>query len=444
MNVRSPKSPIASASDVDTLAYQAGFGNEFESEAVPGSLPLGQNSPQRPPFDLCSELISGATFVAPRAQNRRSYVFRLRPSTVYGEFKEIDAKTFRSPPFSQPPAPNAYRWKPLPLPQGPMDFVDSMFTICGNGSPDTQAGMAVHVYGATRSMENRVFANSDGEMLILPEIGRLRLFTEFGLLHVKPGEIALIPRGIKFRVELRDAAARGFVCENFGASFRLPELGVIGSFGLANSVDFLAPVAAYEERETPTEFVQKYFGRLWATELRFSPLDVVAWRGNLTPCKYDLYKFVAYGSLTVDHADPSINTVLTSPGDPAMGANVDFTAVTPRWQVENSFPRAGFHRNCACEFSTILTGGNGVLETGQCHINNSWVPHGPEPAMLDLGRKKTLKPEWQDAALFILLESRYPLQVSDAALNAPERLSELSKRFADYDRRRDTLGSRSD
>jgi homogentisate 1,2-dioxygenase len=441
MNIEARNLKNLSGSEVESLEYQTGFGNEFASEAVAGALPLDQNSPQIPPFSLYSELVSGSTFSAPRALNRRSYLFRIRPSTLHGEFREIDAKTFVTPPFSRLPSPDAYRWRAFALPNGPVDFLDSMLTLCGNGSPMLQQGMSMHIYRATKSMDDRVFANSDGEMLIMPETGAVSIFTEFGLIEVKPGEVALIPKGVKFRVDLLEESARGYVCENYGAMFRLPELGIIGSYGLANAMDFKAPVAAFEDKEAPTQFVHKYCGRMWAVDMGFSLLDVVAWRGTLTPCKYDLRRFVAMGSLTVDHPDPSLFTVLTSPSDPVAGPNADFLAVTPKWSVsERSLRVAGFHRNTVVEFSGILNGG-GVLQSGGAHINNNWVPHGPEPAVLDAGRNAKLAPERSDDGIKFLVETRFPLQVADAALAAPERLTDLSVRFAGYGARRDSLPS---
>ena len=434
MNVQTKNLAALASNVLDTLEYQSGFGNEFETEARAGALPAGQNSPQRPPMGLYSELVSGSTFSSPRALNRRSYLYRLRPSTLPGEFRQIAEKGFLTPPFSRAPSPDAYRWAAFSLPAEPVDFIDGMITLCGNGSPMQQQGMAMHIYRATASMEDRVFGNADGEMLILPELGGLRIFTEFGVLEVKPGDLALIPKGVKFRVDLVGPQARGYICENFGASFRLPELGIVGSNGLANAIDFRAPVAAFEDKQTPTQLIQKFAGRLWATELDHSPLDVVAWRGSLTPYKYDLYRFVALGSLTVDHPDPSLFTALTSPSDPIAGPNADFLVVTPRWSVaEHSMRLAGFHRNCVVEFSGILEGG-GVLQSGGAHINNNWVPHGPEPAALEGARAAELKPERTDDGIKFLIETRFPLQVTEIAYDAPERMKGLAARFGGYSR----------
>ena len=297
-----------------SLSYLAGFGNELQSEAIPGTLPQGQNSPQTPPRGLYTEQLSGSPFTAPRAQNRRSWLYRIRPSAMHKPFRQLENGLVRTAPCAEAaPSPNRLRWNPLPYPGTPADFIDGLVTIGTNGDASARSGIGVHAYRATRPMADRVFYDADGELLIVPQDGRLLLVTEFGRIDAAPGEIAVVPRGVKFRAELPDGRARGYVCENYGALFRLPELGPIGANGLANPRDFLAPAAAYEERETPCQLVAKFEGNLWATELSHSPLDVVAWHGNYTPYKYDLTRFNTIGTISYDHPDPSIFTVLTSP-----------------------------------------------------------------------------------------------------------------------------------
>jgi homogentisate 1,2-dioxygenase len=411
--------------DDSGLTYQIGFGNELASEAEPGALPHGRNSPQRPALGLVSELISGTTFTAPRSLNRRTYVFRAMPSVVHGRYRPVETKTFATPPFSQP-NPNQMRWDPFKMPAGEQDFLDGILTICGNGSPAAQSGTALHIYRVTVPMTDRFFLDADGELLILPDTGTLLVSTELGRLRVGPGELALIPRGVKFRVELPDGPSRGFVCENYGLPFRLPELGLIGSNGLANAVDFHVPDAWYEIEDKPCTLVQKFCGAFWEASLGHSPLDVVAWRGNHVPAKFNMFDFVALGTATVDHPDPSIFCALSSPSDPVLGGNADFMVLPPRWAVaEDTFRPPGFHRNCVAEYLGIITGiheGKAAAEfrPGGASLHNNWAAHGPDVETFELARSVELPPRKIEDSLVFMIESRHPLQVTDAALSAPE------------------------
>src|SRR5690606_34388683 len=227
--------------------YMSGFGNSFESEALPGTLPVGRNSPQRVAHGLYAEQLSGTAFTAPRSENRRSWLYRIRPAAMHGPFAPFAQPRLHNDFGDGPVTPDQLRWDPLPMPALPTDFVEGLFTMAGNGSPAAMTGVAIHLYAANRSMDGRFFYDADGELLVVPQQGRLRIATELGVLEVEPQEIALIPRGIRFRVELPDGEARGYVCENFGAHLRLPDLGPIGSNGLANARDFLFPEAAYED-----------------------------------------------------------------------------------------------------------------------------------------------------------------------------------------------------
>ena len=298
------------------LSYQSGFGNEFATEAVPGALPVGQNAPQKHPLGLYTEQFSGTPFTAPRAVNRRTWTYRIRPSVTHRPYEEIPARLIRSGPFLEvPTTPNQLRWDPLPIPTERTDFVDGIVTLGGNGDPAMQTGLAIHLYAANASMEDRFFYTADGELLIVPQLGALRFHTELGILEVKPGEICVIPRGVKFRVVLEEKQARGYICENYGLPFRLPELGPIGANGLANPRDFKAPVAAYEDRDGEFHITAKFLGRLWSAFIDHSPLDVVAWHGNYAPYKYDLALFNCINTVSFDHPDPSIYTVLSAPSD---------------------------------------------------------------------------------------------------------------------------------
>src|ERR1700678_677291 len=289
------------------VEYQSGFGNEFASEAVPGALPQGRNWPQRAPLGLYAEQLSGAAFTQPRRANTRPWMYRILPSAKHPAFSRIGNGALRGTPFDEvEPDPNRYRWSALPMPSGAADFVDGLYTVAGNGDIASRAGMAVHQYAASNSMTDSYFVGADGELLFVPDRGPVALRTELGPLVVSPGKIAVVPRGMRFRVELPAGPVRGYLCENFGAPFTLPERGPIGSNGLANERDFLTPAAAYEDRAQAVQVVQKFGGNLWAADYDHSPLDVVGWHGSYVPYKYDTANFMVIGTISFDHPDPSI------------------------------------------------------------------------------------------------------------------------------------------
>jgi len=319
--------------------YQSGFANEFATEALPGALPEGRNSPQRVAYGLYAEQLSGTAFTAPRGHNRRSWLYRIRPAAVHKPFTRLPSERIVANFADVPPTPpDQLRWDPLPMPTEPTDFVDGWVTMAGNGAAESMSGCAIHVYAANRSMSGRFFYNADGELLIVPQQGRLEIATELGRLDVQPFEIAVIPRGVRFAVNLPDGEARGYICENFGALLRLPDLGPIGSNGLANPRDFLTPHAAYEDREGNFELVAKMNGNLWRADIGHSPLDVVAWHGNYAPYKYDLRRFNTIGSISFDHPDPSIFLVLQSQSDTPGVDAIDFVIFPPRWlAAEDTF-----------------------------------------------------------------------------------------------------------
>jgi homogentisate 1,2-dioxygenase len=413
------------------IRYQAGFGNTFSSEAVKGALPVGRNSPQRPPKGLYAEVLSGTAFTAPRAENLSTWLYKLRPSAMHGPYRRIKDGLLRSGPFDEVETPpNRLRWNPLPLPKKPTDFVDGLATLAGSGSPTGQAGVAVHIYRANRSMKARYFWNADGELMFVPQQGSLLLFTELGKLQVSPGEVAVVPRGMKFSVEL-GGPSRGYLCENYGAPFRLPELGPIGSQGLAQPRDFQAPVAAFEDAGK-CDVIAKFMGGLWASEFAHSPLDVVAWHGRYTPYKYDLARFMAINTVSFDHADPSIFTVLTSPSGQPGVANCDFVIFPPRWQVaEDTFRPPWFHRNVMSELMGLVHGqydakAEGFLPGG-VSIHNSMSAHGPDAATFEKASSAELKPHKIEDTLAFMWESRHVFRPTPFAMSAPE----LQK---DYDR----------
>jgi homogentisate 1,2-dioxygenase len=424
MRVRARRAVQAGAKT--RLRYQSGFGNTFSSEALKGALPLGQNSPQRAPHGLFAEVLSGSAFTAPRAENLSVWMYRKRPSAMHGTYQRIASGSLASGPFDgEQSSPNRLRWDPLPMPQKKCDFVEGLWTIAGSGAPAAQSGLAVHLYRANRSMHGRFFSNADGELMFVPQQGALALETELGKLDVSPGEIAVVPRGMKFRVTLASGAVRGYLCENYGAPFRLPELGPIGSQGLAQKRDFLAPLAAYEERSTRCRLVTKFLGGLWAAELSHSPLDVVAWHGNYVPYKYDLARFLAINTVSFDHVDPSIFTVLTSPSGQPGVANCDFVIFPPRWMVaEHTFRPPWFHRNVMSELMGLVHGVHdskaGGFLPGGVSIHNCMQAHGPDLPTYEKASAEELRPRKFENALAFMWESRWVYRPTRAALASPQ------------------------
>ena len=473
------------------LKYQTGFGNEFSTEAVGGTLPIGQNSPQKAPLGLYAEQFSGTAFTAPRGANKRTWTYRIRPGVLHRPFRLLGAKAltnvratdtgdanallFRSSPFDEVvTTPNQLRWDPLPIRDELTDFIDGITTIAGNGDLFAQVGMAVHIYACNEGMGERYFYNADGEMLIVPEMGGLTIFTELGVIGVGPGEVAVIPRGLKFRVEIAEEnstnstqppdvstaqsaaatppqtggelrenhpvgetpppllrkegnqnAARGYICENYGQQFRLPELGPIGANGLANSRDFETPVAWYEDVEGEFELVAKFGGNLWSCEIDHSPLDVVAWHGNYVPYKYDLRRFNTIGSISFDHPDPSISTVLTSPSDLAGTANCDFVIFPDRWLVaENTFRPPWYHRNVMSEYMGLIYGAYDAKEAGFVpgggSLHNQMSAHGPDLDAFEKASNAELKPQKLEGTMAFMFESRYIIRPTKFAMETSQ------------------------
>jgi homogentisate 1,2-dioxygenase len=433
LKTEASQAQVPSQGQQQGLSYHPGFGNHFSTEALPGALPEGRNSPQKHPLGLYTEVLSGTAFTAPRAENQSAWLYKLRPSAMHGPYRPLPAGLLRSGPFDEADVPpNRLRWNPLPPPAKPADFVDGLATLAGSGDPASQAGIAVHLYRANRSMTERVFWNADGELMFVPQEGALQLFTELGRLDVAPGEIAVVPRGVKFKVEISDEkAVRGYVCENYGPAFRLPELGPLGSQGLAQPRDFLSPVAAFEDTGK-CQVVAKYLGKLWTSTFAHSPLDVVAWHGTYAPYKYDLAKFMVINTVSHDHPDPSIFTVLTSPSGQTGVANCDFVIFPPRWLVaEGTFRPPWFHRNVMSELMGLIHGvydakAEGFLPGG-VSIHNCMTAHGPDLATFEKASAAELKPHKIENALAFMWESRYVFRPTKWALG----LKELQK---DYDR----------
>jgi homogentisate 1,2-dioxygenase len=425
-------------------AYMSGFGNSFATEAIPGALPVGRNSPQRCAYGLYAEQLSGSPFTAPRGANQRSWLYRIRPTVRHhGRFQPVDAGNWRTAPChgeSELPI-GQLRWGPTPYPDRPVNFFEGLATMTTAGDVNAQAGMAAHVYVATRSMTDEYLFNADGEMLIVPQEGGLRLRTELGVIDVTPGEIAVIPRGVILSVDLPDGRARGYVCENYGGAFTLPERGPIGANCLANQRDFLAPVAAYEDKEVAGSIFVKWCGRLYRSPIPHSPLDVVAWHGNYAPYKYDLRHFSPVSAVSFDHPDPSIYTVLTAPSDTPGTANIDFVIFPERWAVaENTFRPPWYHRNIMSEFMGLVYGQydakpHGFVPGGMS-LHNCMLPHGPDNDAFEHASFSELRPVKLTNTMAFMFETRFPQHLTRFASHHPGRQDDyadcwsgLKKRF---------------
>ena len=419
-----------------SLRYMSGFGNSFETEALPGALPVGRNSPQKCPYGLYAEQISGTAFTAPHGENQRSWVYRIRPSVKHsGRYEQIDKGLLRSAPAAREESTlpvGQLRWGPVPLPDTPQTFVEGLRTMTTAGDSDTRAGMAAHLALVTKSMEREYFFNADGEMLFVAQEKSLRLATEFGVIEIEPGEICVIPRGIIFRVELINGSARAYICENYGGAFTLPPRGPIGANCLANARDFLSPVAAYEDREEDATLYLKWGGELYRTKIGQSPLDIVAWHGNYAPYKYDLRRFATIGSISFDHPDPSIFTVLTAPSESPGTANVDFVIFPERWLVmENTFRPPWYHRNIMSEFMGLIYGVYDAkpegFVPGGISLHNCMLPHGPDDTAFEHATQNELKPVKLTGTMAFMFETRYPQRLTKFA----SELSTLDKTYID-------------
>ncbi len=408
--------------------YLSGFGNGFESEAIPGALPIGRNSPQRCAYGLYAEQLSGSPFTAPRMSNERAWLYRIRPTVRHwGRFRKVDSRFWRSAPDLEWETPiGPMRWSPVGIPDTPQSLIDgAVATITSGGDVASHAGSANHIYLITRSMVDEYFYNGDGEMLFVPQQGPLRFWTEFGIIDTAPGEIVVIPRGVKMRVELLDGPARGYICENYGGTFTLPERGPIGANCLANPRDFLTPVAAFEQRDVPCRMYVKWGGSLWATDLEHSPLDVVAWHGNYAPYKYDLTRFAPVGPLLFDHADPSIFTTLTAPSETPGTANVDFVVFPDRWLVaEDTFRPPWYHMNIMSEFMGLIYGVYDAkpqgFAPGGFSLHNCMLPHGPDAEAFAGASTAELQPVKLTGTMAFMFETRFPQRVSYYAAHLPE------------------------
>jgi len=407
--------------------YQSGFGNEFATEAVPGTLPVGRNSPQVVAHGLYAEQLSGTAFTAPRHENRRSWLYRIRPAAMHGEFVALPDRAFHNRFDDQPATPNQLRWSPMRMPASGTDWLDGLFTMAGNGGPAEHTGVGIHTYAANKDMAGRYFYDADAELLFMPQEGRLHIATEMGVLELEPQEIGVVPRGVRFRLSLPDGSARGYVLENFGELMRLPGLGPIGSNGLANARDFLTPEAAFEDIEGSFSLIAKFHGRLWQAPIGHSPLDVVGWHGNYAPYKFDLRRFNTIGSISYDHPDPSIFTVLTSPSGVPGTANLDLAIFPPRWLVaQDTFRPPWFHRNVASEFMGLIAGvydakAEGFVPGGSS-LHNCMSGHGPDAATFEKASKADLaKPDVIKDTMAFMFETRAVIRPTAQAMASSAR-----------------------
>ena len=404
--------------------YASGFASYFEMEAIEGALPKGKNAPQKPPLGLYAEQLSGTAFTRPRSQNFRSWLYRIRPSVSQGKFSHLPMKLFTSPPFGsqEPLSPNQMRWDPLPIPEEKLDFIDGCVSWLGIGSPQSFTGGCIHLYALTKGMENRFFYNCDAEMLLVPQEGSLSVSTELGRLELEPGYIASIPRGLKFQVNPKGKFARGYVLENFGQAFQLPELGPIGANGLANPRDFEYPSAEFFDTSGDFQIICKYQGHMWLSYQHHHPLDVVAWHGNYAPYRYDLRLFNTIGSISFDHPDPSIFTVLTSQTDSPGVANIDFVIFPERWMVaEDTFRPPYYHRNIMSEYMGLIYGSYdakpGGFVPGGGSLHNCMAPHGPDQEAFQHASEVKLQPEHYQDTLAFMFESKLVWQPTRFALD---------------------------
>ncbi|XP_012284816.1 homogentisate 1,2-dioxygenase [Orussus abietinus] len=411
----------------DDLKYLTGFGCEFasEDERCPGALPVGQNNPQKCPYGLYAEQLSGTAFTAPRAENRRSWLYRIKPSVCHEPFEKLNLENSHlSHDWDKiEPNPNQLRWKAFDVPtrQDPeVDFLEGLHTICGTGNPRLRHGIAIHVYLCNASMKDKAFYNADGDFLIVPQLGALQITTEFGKLRCEPNEICVIQQGMRFSITVF-GPSRGYILEVFDNHFQLPNLGPIGANGLANPRDFQTPVAWYEDRETKFKVVSKYQGKLFIANQDHSPFNVVAWHGNYVPYKYDLDRFMAVNSVTFDHCDPSIFTVLTCPSNKPGTAIADFVIFPPRWSVqEHTFRPPYYHRNCMSEFMGLIKGRYEAKEEGfqpgGASLHSIMTPHGPDANCFEAASSVNLKPERvADGTQAFMFESSLSLAITEWA-----------------------------
>ena len=448
-----PAKRVKRADEDGSLKYNPGFGNLACSEALPGALPAGQNNPQRCPYGLYAEQLSGTAFTKPRKENARVWLYRIRPSVQHAPMEALpQSDTFGGVhSLDMNPDPNQMRWMPVDIESSArVTFVQGLKTYGAAGDPTLKHGLAVHYFTANAPMGDSCMVNCDGDFLIVPQKGVMRVRTEFGIMRVEPNEICVVQRGMRFSVDPSDdnesGELRGYILEIYAKHFDLPDLGPIGSNGLANPQDFLSPVAWYEDRDCDFVCITKYGGRLFQSTMAFSPYNVVAFRGNYLPYKYDLRKFNCMNSVTYDHPDPSIYTVLTCQTDEAGVAVADFVIFPPRWMaMENTFRPPWYHRNTMSEFMGMIwgeydakggsKGSDGKPKgfvPGGASLHSCMVPHGPDAGTFSKASKINglQQPVFFDKGLAFMFETTYMLKLSKWALEGDHRDKEYYKCWA--------------
>lgn len=447
------------------------------SEAVSGAVPAVNNSPQKPPLGLRTERISGGSFVAPRELSYQTWLYRLRASIAHSDWARLrvsGADEGYGPPSPVRPAnvtPNSRLWGGFPAPAAGSHWANGQQLLGRNGDPQAKEGMALWVFSVTASMPPRqAFASLDGEALVIPQSGALDIQTELGRLVVRQNEIAVIPRNVRYRVCLPEGKpCRGYVCELYQGHFRLPDLGVIGSTGLANVRDFQVPKAFVDATVhshlgttqapgpgAPTgvddgewSIVARLVGNLWHCTQAHTPFDVVGWHGTCYPFKYDLARFCALGNLVFDEHDPSLFVVLTARhhGAEPTTAVVDFAVIPPRWMAArdtNWLPY--FHRNTMQEFFgpivALQDGAHPLNATGETNrfapfgagLNGCMSTHGPSERDFQAARARdTTTPAFvggDEGVTIFLVETERPLLLSDWAMECSDvNLAKVSGRL---------------
>ncbi len=411
--------------------YLSGFGNHHQSEAIEGALPLQQNSPLHCPLNLYAEQLSGSAFTKPRASNLHSWLYRKIPSVAHEDFSLWTHDKSLETEYLQPP--NPFRWFPFEPPLDPINFIESWFAIAQTHYA------ATYLYHCNRSMQAEYFSNNDGELLIIPYSGAIELFTEFGTLTIAPGTIVVIPRGVRFKVSVLDSIACGYICENRGTPFSLPNLGLLGANALANPRHFRYPSAAFEKKTTKKcLLICKSQQRWWQAKSDYSPLNVIAWHGNYAPYSYDLSLFNTMNTVSFDHPDPSIFTVLSSESDTPGVANLDFVIFPSRWIVaEHSFRPPYFHRNIMSELMGLIHGvyeaKNEGFSAGGISIHNTMTAHGPDVSTYNRAiASNRQQPSYVANTLAFMLESRDPWLISQTALQHPKRDTRYSRCWQNF------------
>ena len=421
---------LTQAQQVNSLTpgYMPGFGNDFETEALKGALPSGKNSPQKCNYGLYGEQLSGTAFTAPSHKNERTWCYRIRPSVKHSHrYKKVDFPYWKTAPHIVPDiiSLGQYRWNPVENSQNKLNWLSGMRTMTTAGDVNTQIGMASHIFLITDSMIDTYFYSADSELLVVPQEGQIRFCTELGIIDVEPQEIAIIPRGLLYRVEVLKGPSRGFVCENYGQKFALPARGPIGANCLANRRDFKTPIAAFEDRETPSRVFVKWCGTFHETKIGHSPLDVVAWHGNYGPCKYNLNNYCPVGAILFDHPDPSIYTVLTAESGIPGTANIDFVLFRDRWVVaEDTFRPPWYHKNIMSELMGNIYGQYDAkpegFVPGGLSLHNMMLPHGPDKMAFERASSAELKPQKLENTMSFMFETRFPQHLTEfAATEAP-------------------------